>query len=114
MSYVFNKYLILGYNCTQHISTVQSMAGGYSGSEIKNQTYPRSKTNVFLAEFLYWSTICPGSSDPFYIESYNIKLVTTSWTHSKSTARLTFDFYTAYIAYLLRRRIFLSACHASL
>ena len=28
------------------------------------------------------STMCPGSSDPFYIVSYYIKRVTTSWTHS--------------------------------
>ena len=27
-------------------------------------------------------TICPASSDPFYIVSYYIKWVTTSWTHS--------------------------------
>ena len=27
-------------------------------------------------------TICPRSSDPFYIVSYFIKWVTTSWTHS--------------------------------
>ena len=27
-------------------------------------------------------TICPGSSDPFYIVSYYIKWVTSSWTHS--------------------------------
>ena len=27
-------------------------------------------------------TVCPGSSDPFYILSYYIKWVTTSWTHS--------------------------------
>ena len=27
-------------------------------------------------------TICPRSSDPFYIASYYIKWVTTSWTHS--------------------------------
>ena len=26
--------------------------------------------------------MCPGSSDPFYIVTYYIKLVTTSWTHS--------------------------------
>ena len=25
--------------------------------------------------------MCPGSSDPFYIVSYYIKWVTTSWTH---------------------------------
>ena len=27
------------------------------------------------------STICPGSSDPFYIVSYYMKLVTNSRTH---------------------------------
>ena len=27
-------------------------------------------------------TVCPRSSDPFYIVSYNIKWVTTSWTFS--------------------------------
>ena len=27
-------------------------------------------------------TICPGNSDPFYIVSYYIRWVTTSWTHS--------------------------------
>ena len=29
-------------------------------------------------------TVCPGSSDPFYIVTYYIKWVTTSWTHSMS------------------------------
>ena len=27
-------------------------------------------------------TVCPRSSDPFYIVSYYIKWVTTSWTYS--------------------------------
>ena len=31
---------------------------------------------------LLYDTVCPRSSDPFYIESYYIKWVTTSWTHS--------------------------------
>ena len=29
-------------------------------------------------------TVCPEGSDPFYIVSYYINWVTTSWTHSKS------------------------------
>ena len=29
------------------------------------------------------NTVCPGSSVPFYIVTYCIKWVTTSWTHSK-------------------------------
>ena len=28
------------------------------------------------------STVCPRSGDPFYIVSYNMKWVTTSWTYS--------------------------------
>ena len=28
-------------------------------------------------------TICPGSSDPFYVVNYYIKRVTTSWTYSR-------------------------------
>ena len=32
-------------------------------------------------------TICPGSGDPFYILTYYIKLVTTSWTHRTSAIK---------------------------
>ena len=32
----------------------------------------------------YYITVCPRSSDPFYIVTYYIKWVTTSWTHSRS------------------------------
>ena len=28
------------------------------------------------------TTVCPGSSDPFYVVTYYIELVTTSWTYS--------------------------------
>ena len=35
-----------------------------------------------LAEGILKPTVCPRSSDPFYIKSYNIKRVTTSWTYS--------------------------------
>ena len=28
------------------------------------------------------ATVCPGSSDPFYVVIYYIKWVTTSWTYS--------------------------------
>ena len=31
---------------------------------------------------LNYSTVCPRSSGPFYVVTYNIKWVTTSWTHS--------------------------------
>ena len=33
-------------------------------------------------------TVCPRSSDPFYIVTYYIKLVTTSWTHSTSLGKI--------------------------
>ena len=31
---------------------------------------------------ILYDTVCPRSSDPFYIVTYYIKWVTTSWTHS--------------------------------
>ena len=40
------------------------------------------------------TTICPGNSDPFYIVSYCIKLVTTYWTRSTTTTKtLIFAFF---------------------
>ena len=38
-------------------------------------------------DFFDMGTICPRSSDPFYIVSYYIKWVTASWTHSIMLAR---------------------------
>ena len=35
------------------------------------------------------NTVCPRSSDPFYIVSYYIKWVTTSWTYSISMSTKT-------------------------
>ena len=32
-------------------------------------------------------SLCPRSSRPFYIETYYIKPVTTSWTHSKGRSK---------------------------
>ena len=32
--------------------------------------------------FLYHITMCPRSSDPFYVVTYSIKWVTTTWTYS--------------------------------
>ena len=40
-----------------------------------------------------YSTVCPGSSDPFYIVTYNIKWVTTSWTHSREKDLSTYYCY---------------------
>ena len=37
---------------------------------------------------LYLSTMCPRSSDPFYIVIYYIIWVTTSWTYSMITANM--------------------------
>ena len=38
----------------------------------------------------YQITIWPRSSDSFYMVSYYIKWVNTSWTHSTSLKRLTY------------------------
>ena len=34
---------------------------------------------------IWYSTVCPISSDPFYVVTYFIKWVTTSWTYSMYT-----------------------------
>ena len=35
----------------------------------------------------YINTICSGCSDPFYIVSYYMKWVFTSWTHSTAVQK---------------------------
>ena len=40
----------------------------------------------------YICTVCPGSSDPFYIVSYYIKWVTTYWTHSMYCRIITLNY----------------------
>ena len=37
-------------------------------------------TSCIVQKVVTSYTVCPGSSDPFYIVSYIIKWVTTSWT----------------------------------
>ena len=32
--------------------------------------------------YIFLSTVCPGSSDPFNVVIYYIKWITTSWTYS--------------------------------
>ena len=44
-------------------------------------------------------TICPRSSDPFYIVSYYTKLVTTSWTHSMKSDKTCWAKYLKIIYY---------------
>ena len=39
------------------------------------------------------ATKYPRSSDPFYIASYYMKCVTTSWTYSKFDFRLNFVYF---------------------
>ena len=39
------------------------------------------------------NTVCPESSDPFYIVIYYIKLVTTSWTQSNVALTFTVFFF---------------------
>ena len=38
--------------------------------------------NYFLDIQYILYTVCPRSNDPFYVETYYIKWVTTSWTYS--------------------------------
>ena len=42
----------------------------------------KRKDKVHAASYPWTNTVCPSSSDPFYVVSYCITWVTTSWTHS--------------------------------
>ena len=40
-----------------------------------------------VPSFTEATNICPGSSDPYYIVTYNITWVTTLWTHSSTSLK---------------------------
>ena len=40
---------------------------------------------------LQHDTICPRSSDPFHIATYNIRWVITSWKHSNNNRNLLYS-----------------------
>ena len=50
---------------------------------IKNPIHFWIQFAILLSQYetLATSSVCPGSSDPFYIVTYYIKWVTTSWTY---------------------------------
>ena len=79
----------LDYNRATQLQQV--FFGPYSGLDWTHMEFdlPRrmKKKMLFLNlnTILTPYTICPRSSDSFYIVSYYIKWVTTSWTHSMST-----------------------------
>ena len=55
------------------------------GSKLKCQIKRRHFKEILLLYLIVLKnkhTVCQESSDPFYIESYYTKWVTTSWTHS--------------------------------
>ena len=87
---------------------IASLTGRYEHTFIKLAVPPKKKINDLIPKmeehgvspekfrkwkhnlspfskvrFSYACTVSPRSSDPFYIESYCIKWVTTSWTHSR-------------------------------
>ena len=41
--------------------------------------------------YIYMYTECPRSSDQFYIVTYCVKLVTTSWTYCSTEGRISFQ-----------------------
>ena len=51
--------------------------------------YQKSNTLKYVYTVLH--TVCPRSSDPFYIVTYYIKLVITSWTDNSSNHVLTYS-----------------------
>ena len=48
--------------------------------------------------YLLYYTVCPGSSDPFYILTYYIKWIPTSWTDgiNSTEKKIHYDFFCIY------------------
>ena len=57
------------------------LVNAHLGQKDEKLDYLKVEIFFFLTNVVY--TVFPGSSDPFYIVSYYIKWVTTSWTYSK-------------------------------
>ena len=53
----------------------------YSPVKAKKPLELNKNQRTFIGPEQKYDTVCPGGSDPFYIVSYYIKWVTTSWTH---------------------------------
>ena len=55
-----------------------------------------------------WHTVCPRSSDPFYIVTYYVKWVTTSWTYSNRSSFLSHFFFLfgSYFSFSLAKSLF--------
>ena len=50
----------------------------------------KERTYLFIIQ-----TVCPRSSDPFYIVSYYMKWVTTSWTYSSASHKIFYNLHVA-------------------
>ena len=82
-------YFLLGKICLEgetelltDLKTIVPRKAGCSRWNLTNIfTLDRNLRHKFC---FYYTTVCPGRSDPFYIVSYYIKWVTTSWTHGMS------------------------------
>ena len=55
--------------------------------EKKKRAFPQEKQVIHYPHPQTY-TVCPGSSDPFYIVSWYIKWVTTAWTHSNTPLKI--------------------------
>ena len=82
MSDMFYKIVILYYDIYLNYDTYIQWLLKASCSHMKINSYydlwVENEQNTHPVCF----TVCPGSSDQFYIVTYYIKWVTTSWTYS--------------------------------
>ena len=68
------------------LSFIMSLKGSISlGVYAAKKKFTRPRNSREIESKLVFSTICPRSSDPFYIVNQCIQWVNTSWTHSSSS-----------------------------
>ena len=75
--------------CSSHILNFPFSSSSYPfhrPSIVFWEIYTSALYRIFhgfiLFKYRFLCTVCPGRSDPFYIVTYYIKWVTTSWTYS--------------------------------
>ena len=77
-NYFYSFYRWLSFSNSPSLFLL-SLATHFSSLSLSLPIYPLIINSPLWTSLLH--TVCPGSSGPFYIVTYNIKWVTTSWTY---------------------------------
>ena len=75
---IFVSHVKIYYSLTDVTALSLSFSGSPFTGAVMLSNDPPTHNYYLIKQY----TVCPRSSDPFYVVIYNIKWVTTSWTNS--------------------------------